>query len=373
MKQKGSSFRYAALFVALAMVAVFVASVFLTPEGLRAVYPAAVLSAAENVSPDYSFEEYYDLKTSAAGCDMFFIGADTTVAESYTVILDLFRFLCRNFGVRTLALNVGKNTAQRINDCLRAENDADLQEKIKELRAAGLFTEDLISFVRSLAALNGTLPRADGVTVVSVVVDTPAKATVDKIHSELISGWGSVPEHVSEALSISDVDEFFEHFNKYPDEYREFLGDETFENYKRINEHRLAGDYKEWKIAAQLGDLVSVPALITVDRDVVGEKSPLRSYAGKLGAKAAFVGVKYVSSRGLVKGEEIELHDFSMPFAPTRGIYFVSEKSMSRFTGWYRHVCDPSGTRGDVQALSDTGDYFVIVGSSAVKYGEGTK
>ena len=372
-KSSSSSFRIAALFVALAMVLQFVAVIFLTPAGLSKVYPFAVDVAAENVVPDYSFDEYYDLKGEFEGSDLFFIGADTTVAESYTVILDLMRFLCRNFGVKTLALNVGRSTVKHINDCIATKDAAELQEQITSLRSAGIFPEEFISFVRSLVALDHTLPSGSGITVVSVYSESAARATVDRVHSEIISRWGNASEAIMESLSISEIDDFFDHFFAHPDDYRKFLGDEEFEFFVQINAHRLAGDYREWRIASQIEEYVSSPILVAVEREVVGADSPLRSYAERMGKTASYVSASYVSCRGLSKGEEVEISDFSLPFAPDRGIFFVSAESISRFTRWSDFVCDPSGTGAASAPFSVTPDYFVIVGSKTVKYGDSTR
>ena len=367
--KKTSTLRSAALFIALAMIIQFAAVMLLTPEGLSALYPLAVSYASVNVTPDFVFDEYYDLKEEFEGCDTFFIGADTTVAESYGAILDLFRFVNRYFGVRTLALNVGRTTAARINDCLAAKSDAELEEKIADLCASGIFPDDLIAFVRALAALNSSMPLGKELTVESVYADTVKKATVDKIHSELISRWGDASPEITDALSINDADVFFEHFHANEQLYREFLGDEEFERFVEVDEHRAAGDYKEWRIASQLETFVSSPSLTVVDRDVLGEDSPLRAYVEKMGAKAAFVGVEYVSCRGMSKGEEVDVHDLSLPLAPERALWFVSAKSVAGFTDMYRFVGDPTG-KGGVAPLCAASDFYVIVGSEAVKYGE---
>ena len=350
------------------MVIQFAAVLFLTPEGLSAVFPLAVSYNGETVVPDFVFDEYYDLKSEFEGCDTFFIGADTTVADSYTAILDLFRFLNRYFDVRTLGLNVGKATASRVNDCLAAKSADELEEKIAALRASGIFSGEFISFARALAAFASTRPLGKELQVRSVNSDTVRRATLDKVHSELIARWGSADKELTDALSINDVDVFFEHFYAHEEMYREFLGDEDFARFVEIDEHRVAGDYNEWHIASQMEEFVSSPSLTVVDRTVISQDSPLRAYVGAMGAKSAFVGVEYVSCRGVFKGEEIDVHDFSQPLAPSRGLYFVSETSMSSFVSYCRFIDDPSG--GSSVSPTHAPDYYVVVGSPAVKYGE---
>ena len=366
--KKTSTLRSAALFVALAMIIQFAAVMLLTPEGLSALYPLAVSGAAEQIVPDLVFDEYYDLKGEFEGSDTFFIGADTTVAESYTAILDLFRFLNRYFGVRILALNIGKTTASRMNDCLAARGVTELEEKLGALRESGIFPNEFITFTRSLATLAASMPLGKEISVESVHVDTPKKATLDKLHSEIISRWASAPKEVTDALTFSDAGTFFEHFHAHAELYRQFLGDDEFARYVEVDEHRVAGDYKEWKIASQLGAFVSSPSLTVVDRDVVGEDSALRPYVEALGAKAAFVGVEYVSCRGLQMGEEVDVHDYSLPFAPERALYLLSARSVEAFTRFCRFVADPTGNGDASIALAP--DNYVVVGSPAVKYGE---
>ena len=360
----------AALFVAAAILIQAFAFVFLTREGLGAVYTAKVRLDAETVEPDYMFGEYYDLKEEYEGCDLFFLGADVTVADSYTVILDLLRFANRNFAVRTLGLNVGKSTASHVNDCLATADDAALEEQILILRGAGRFTEEFISFVRSLCIFNRTMPHGGGIKVISVVTDTPARTTLDKLRSDVISLWNSAPQAVRDSLSFNSLDLFFEHFYENSDAFREFLGDKEFERFKVVDEHRRAGDYSEWKVASQLEGIVSEPALIVVDRGVVGEKSALRRYAKDMGAKAAYLCVNYVSCKGLEKGEEVEITTPMLPTDLEHGVYIVTKNKIGAFLDAFRFIADPTGGGEGSPVLTPTKDFFIVVGSGAVIYRE---
>ena len=363
--KRSSHLAHAALFVAAAIVIQALACVFLTKEGLTAVYTVKVRLDAERIEHDYLFEEYYDLREEYEGCDMFFLGADTTVADSYTVILDFLSFANRNFGVKTLGLNVLKGTAARINACLETADDVTLEEQIADLRGSGNFTEEFISFVRSLSVFNRTMPHGGGITVVSVFLDTPSRASFDKLRNDLKSFSTPV---VRDSLSYNSIDKFFEHFHANAEAYREFLGDEEFENFLKVDEHRLAGDYDEWKIASQLEEVVSSPAVIVVPRGVVGEKSPLRKYASDMGAKAAYLCVNYVSCKGREKGEEVEVTNLTLPSELDRGIYIVTKKRIGAFLDAYRFITDPT-TGGEASpVLTPTEDFFIVVGSAAVKY-----
>lgn len=380
MKKKGASshFRKAAFFLAAAMILQALFTLLLTPQGLVTLYPYAVRSKSEKVENDASFAEYYPLRREFADCTLFFLGADTTVADSYSVILDYLRFLKRNFEITTLTLSVGTTTADRINTCLAASDTTELLASLEELKSNGRFTLEFINFVKDLCTLNQTLTPERKITVRSMFTESIYSATISRMSSHILSNWGNAGGEVSGIMSVSDVDAFFAYMTEYSAAFTEYLGEEEYNRYMELKAHYEAGDYDEWAIASKLPELADEHTLVIVSQNAVRQKSPLRAFVSELGKNASYMEVKYADSRGLRGGEEIEMQDIDLPFASQRSVRFVSRDDLEGFRSYYRLIANPFARedRREVEEYLDTlatPNFFVVIGSRAVSYDENTE
>lgn len=378
MREKGtaSHFRRAALFIALAMLLQLLFTVLLTPQGLVRLYPYAVRANSEKVENDASFSEYFSLRQDFSGCTMFFLGADTTVADTYFVMFDYLRFLKRNFEITSVVMNMGKVTADHINKCILAEDIEELHEVLSELRSSGRFSSELLNFVKNLCTFNKTLTPERKITVKPLVADSLYNATISRMSSDILSNFGSTSPEISAIMSITDINKFFEYMTEHSAAFAEYLGEEKYSRYMEIKSHYEAGDYTEWAIARKLPDLVAEPTLVIVGKDTVGIKSPLRRFVDELGVKGAYVEVKYADCRGIAHNTETEINDIDLPFASQRSVRFVARGDIEGFRAYYRLIANPAASEerreaGEYLDTLATPDFFVVVGSSAVSYDEG--
>lgn len=379
MKKGASShFRAAVLFIAAAMVIQAVFTLFLTPQGLVRLYPYAVRLKSEKVESDASFAEYHTLRQEFADCTMFFLGADTTVADSYFVILDYLSFLKRNFEITTLAMDIGTITADNINACLAASDTAGFNEALGNLRKNGRFTVEFLNFVKGLYTFNQTMIPERRITVKSVFTESVQSATVSDMSSDILADWGNLNDEVRGIMSISDVDGFFEYMAAHSAAFTDYLGEDGYNAYMEIRAHHEAGDYDEWAIASKLTDLVSEHTLLIVDQNAVRPKSPLRTFVSELGVNASYVSIMYSGCHGIGPNGEKELNDISLPFASERSVRFVSREKLGGFLGYYRLITNPASSEkrreaGEYLDNLTTQDFFVVIGSDAVKYGDTTE
>ncbi len=377
MRKKGTSshFRKATLFIVLAMILQLFFTVLLTPEGLVRLYPYAVYANSEKVENDASFSEYFPLRQEFADCTMFFLSADTTVADTYSVMLDYLRFLKRNFDITTVALNIGKANVERINKCVLASDVDELQNALAELRSNGRFSSELMNFAKGLCMFNKTLTPERKITVKSFLTESLYTATISRMSSDILSNFGNTTPEVSAIMSITDIDKFFDYLTEYADAFTEYLGEEKFNRYMEVKSHYYAGDYNEWTIAEKLPEFAEERALIIVGRDTVGVKSPLRTYVDELGVKGAYMDVKYSDCHGISINAETEVNDIDLPFVSSRSVRFVSREDIEGFRAFYRRIANPAAKddRRSVEEYLDnlaTPSFFVVIGSSAVNYDE---
>lgn len=374
-KGMGSHFRRAALFIVIAMILQLIFTVFLTPQGLVRLYPYAVRINSEKVENDASFSEYFTMREEFSDCTMFFLGADTTVADTYSVMFDYLRFLKRNFEITSVAMSMGKVTADRINKCIMSTDTDELQEALAELRSSGRFSSELLNFIKNLCTFNKTLTPGRKITVKPLMAESIHNATISRMNSDILANYGNTSSEISAIMSMTDVDDFFAYMTEHAAAFAEYLGEEKYSRYMEIKSHYDAGDYKEWAISEKLPEFVGEPTLIIVGRDTVGIKSPLRSFVDELGAKGAYVEVKYAACHGISKNEETEINDIDLPFSSQRCVRFVSRENIEGFRSYYRLIANPAGKedRNGAQEYLDTlatPNFFVVVGSSAVNYDE---
>ena len=373
-KTASARLRRAAAFVAAAMLLQALFVVFFTPQGLSRVYPFVLRLKSETIEDDSSFAEYYTLRGEFADADSFFLGADTYVADSYFVILDYLRFTKRYFEVKNLALGVGESSAAKINACLAAP-DAGLEEAFADFRSSGRYTKEFLDFVRSLCEFNKTLPPKRKLTVVPIYVESLDSAVVGRVTANIMSRLAKAPSEVSAALSISRAGEFFDHFDKNAEAFAEFLGEEEFSRLTGIEAHYRAGDYAEWALGERIAATVGEPTLYVVAPEMTSPDSPFRDQVAALGAKSAFVQIKYTGCFTLTSSGEVEKNDVDLPFAPKRGVMFVSGEKLDGFKAFYRFVADPAGDerKKDVAGALDSFSarhFFIVAGSPAAAYKE---
>lgn len=247
-------------------------TVFLTPQGLVRLYPYAIRANSKKVESDASFSEYFDLRQEFEGCTMFFLGADTTVSDTYFVMFDYLRFLKRNFEITSIAMNMGKVTAEHVNKCILAQDTTELHEALDELRSSGRFSSELLNFVKNLCTFNKTLTPERKITVKPLIAESIYNATISRMTSDILSNYGSTNPEISAILSITDIDKFFEYMTEHDTVFAEYLGEEKYNRYMEIKSHYNAGDYKEWAIAEKLPDFVADPTLVIVSKDTVGDR-----------------------------------------------------------------------------------------------------
>ena len=375
MKEKNSAhFRRAAIFIAAAMIVQAIFVVFFTPQGLRTVYPYVLRLKSEEIEDDSSFAEYYDLRNEFADADAFFLGADLSVADSYKVILDYIRFTKRYFDISVVALRVGEMSAEKINACLNAPDDA-LEAAITDFTTSGRYTTEFIAFVRSLCEFNKTLPPKRKLSVKSIYVESVESAVVGRVSSLIMSDPSGMAGEISYAISISAASEFFDYFDEHAAAFEAFLGAEQYARFVETEAHYRAGDYNEWALCEKIAPTLGVPTLYVVDPSIASPQNAFRYAIAALGAKGAFVQVKYSGCQTLSSAGVVDKNDVDLPFASKRSIRFVSGERLEGFRSFYRFVADPSGKGrkdGEIEAIDSfaTRDMFIVIGSPAVSYGD---
>lgn len=372
MKNSGSHFRRAALFIAAAMILQAIFVVFLTPQGLSKIYPYVLRFNSEKIEDDASFAEYFGLRSEFAGNSFFVLGADLGVADSYFVIFDYLRYLKKDFDVDMLALPVTVSCARAINEYLSssAENSA---SALAAVTSNGVFTADFISFLKKLYNFNATLSPRRKLTVCSDYAESLRSASVSRMSTLILNNFGKSTPEVSYALSIETADEFFTYFTDHESAFRDFLSEEEFAYFTEVKAHAEEGDFNEWILSAKLETYADNAILCVVDDPYARPGSPLCDMLSESGIDAKFVSTAYCGCKTLVSGVTEEKNDFDLPFDPGHSVRFASRDEIGPFLRFYRFVSNPSGKeeRRSVELIFDkfaTPSFFIVVGSEASSY-----
>lgn len=378
MERKRSNFskglRTTAIFVAVAFVLQLAFVLFLTPQGLSHLYPYLVRMKSEEVASDASFAEYYDLRTSFADGELFFLGVNTDVAESYFVILDYLRFLKKNFDIQTVALYVTPNVAGYINSYIFAEEGEELEAAKQTLENTGMRTADFYSFVDSLRALNETLSPQRKLTVTGIYAESLENDILNSFTNKLLGGWGGFGDVIMDALSISDIESFFDYFDAHLDSFAEFLGEEEFTRYCNARDLYRAGQYADWKTSLKIAALPEGRVLCVLPNERIAPNSAFYSFIEPLGRKYYSVQTKYHNCEtGSFTNQTTPLSDFELPFSSETSVRFVSEKATASFRDFYKYIANPSGSAEKAQTASAfddlvTPNFFIVSNSPAAKY-----
>ena len=378
MERKSSvshGLRSAAIFITIALLCQLLFVFLFTPNGLSVIYPTILRVSSEKIESDASFAEYYDVKDDYSSGDIFFLGADLGVGESYTVIIDYLRFLKQNADVCILALDISDYKAGLINDCIFSEGEAAYMENIAALRSVGGDTDDFYDFVRALYNINSTLTPKRKINVVSNKINGLYRDTVSRLKDNVMfNHTGDVV--INKTLNISDPAELISYIKENEQAFREYMDEEMFDSYMTIAEHMEADDYDEWQYAEKLGKLYSgVPMLWVCSRELIDAGSKFYGYVDEFEAEYRAVQIRYSKcTRVNIDKTTSELDEISIPFAFENEIFFVFGGKTRAFLDYYRRIANPFENEkksGIASALDDfaTNDFFIVCRSGPAEYG----
>lgn len=380
-KEKNNTFshklRCAALFIVIASVAQLIFALLFTAQGLFAIYPTVLRMKSEKISQDNVFPEYFDVRSEFSHKGLYILGADTGVSASYDVIIDYLRFLKQSAEVSVLSLNISKYDAGKINDCLLAENPEEREKGIKFFRSSKNYSEEFCTFVRSLCQINDRLTPQRKISVASNKVPDLFSKTVSEIQNDIISALSTDPVLVG-SYTCRTVDEFLAYVKANEVTFREFLGNEKFEELLVLDEHNKLGDYEEWAYSSIVSEYCADNTVLSVcEPNMIRDGSPLFAYISQSDIECTPVQIKYSKCQTLDKKKEtVSLSDISVPFTSENDIFFVSAKKAESFISYYRKIANPSAipSREKIaNALSvfSTDSFFIVCNSDAVSYTKG--
>lgn len=263
--------RTAALFIALAFVLQLIFVMFLTPQGLYRVYPYVVRLKSERVRSDASFAEYYDLRTAFADGEIYLLGTDMGVAESYFVILDYIRFLKKSFDIETVALPVTPYVAGIINEYISAQAGDDLEAAEEKLYQTGVRSNEYYDFIKNLRSYNETLSPQRKLNIAGIYTETIENDIINDFVNKVISNWTDAGEVLSRAISISKSDEFFDYFDEHTAEFERFLSEAEFSRYSEARNLYREGVYDDWKAYDKISTLGDGKVLCVLSNERIAQ------------------------------------------------------------------------------------------------------
>ena len=369
--------RTAALFIALAFVLQLIFVMFLTPQGLYHVYPYVVRLKSERVRSDASFAEYYDLRTAFADGEMFLLGTDMGIAESYFVILDYIRFLKKSFDIETVALPVTPYVAEIINEYISAQAGDDLESAEEKLYQTGVRSNEYYDFIKNLRSYNETLSPQRKLNIAGIYTETIENDIINDFVNKVISNWTDAGEVLSRAISISKADEFFDYFDGHTAEFERFLSEAEFSRYSEARNLYREGVYDDWKAYDKISTLGDGKVLCVLSNERIAPRSKLYGYLDSCGKTYYAVQTKYSGCESAVaNGKKVEVNDIDLPFSSEMSVRFVSGGETASFLDFYRYVANPSSSPEKEETASAldrfaTQNYFIVSDSPAVSYDTG--
>ena len=371
-----SRIRSASLFIAAAAVLQFLCVMLFTPQGLSVLYPAVLRFSSEKVAFDGAFTEYYDIRDEFSDSDVFIVGADTGVSATYEAILDYIRFLKQTADISVIAIDTSTYKEDAINLCIASENEAQFQENMKKLRDIGRDTKEFYNFVRELYNINSALTPQRKLRLVSDNVPTLERSTVKRMDDRILSDWPK-DSTVSKVFGMKDPEELIVYMRSNEAIFREYLGDEKYEEFMEIGRHAEAGDYVQWQLSGKLDELYSGEKMLVIcPAAFLDASDPLGGYLSEKAYSVRSVQIRYSSCESLSSdGTSAPVDDISLPFTSENEVRFVSGKSVSGFLGYYEKVANPfakedRASLGAALENFSTENFFVICNSGASSYAE---
>ena len=347
-----------------------------TPQGLSVLYPAVLRFSSEKVAFDGAFTEYYDIRDEFSDSDVFIVGADTGVSATYEAILDYIRFLKQTADISVIAIDTSTYKEDAINLCIASENEAQFQENMKKLRDIGRDTKEFYNFVRELYNINSALTPQRKLRLVSDNVPTLERSTVKRMDDRILSDWPK-DSTVSKVFGMKDPEELIVYMRSNEAIFREYLGDEKYEEFMEIGRHAEAGDYVQWQLSGKLDELYSGEKMLVIcPAAFLDASDPLGGYLSEKAYSVRSVQIRYSSCESLSSdGTSAPVDDISLPFTSENEVRFVSGKSVSGFLGYYEKVANPfakedRASLGAALENFSTENFFVICNSGASSYAE---
>ena len=365
-----SRIRSASLFIAAAAVLQFLCVMLFTPQGLSVLYPAVLRFSSEKVAFDGAFTEYYDIRDEFSDSDVFIVGADTGVSATYEAILDYIRFLKQTADISVIAIDTSTYKEDAINLCIASENEAQFQDNMKKLRDIGRDTKEFYNFVRELYNINSALTPQRKLRL------TLERSTVKRMDDRILSDWPK-DSTVSKVFGMKDPEELIVYMRSNEAIFREYLGDEKYEEFMEIGRHAEAGDYVQWQLSGKLDELYSGEKMLVIcPAAFLDASDPLGGYLSEKAYSVRSVQIRYSSCESLSSdGTSAPVDDISLPFTSENEVRFVSGKSVSGFLGYYEKVANPfakedRASLGAALENFSTENFFVICNSGASSYAE---
>lgn len=363
--------RAAALFIAIAFVLQLVFVILLTPQGLSHIYPYLVRAKSEEITHDASFAEYYDLRTAFADGELFFLGSDTNVAQSYYVILDYLRFLKKSFDINYLALDVTITYANTINEYISADDAtlAEAEEKLMKTNKTAEFRE----FIKDLRDFNNTLTPQRKLTVIGIDTIDIYEEILDPFRDNLVYNWVNVDTTITTAVQKSDPDEFFDYFDANAEAFESYLGKNEYNRFIKARDLYRTGNYDNQKLAEKIAAIPEGKALCVVPNERLDTDSGFFDCL-KDERVAYSVQTKYHNSqKGPSQSRITDVNDIDLPFSSETAVRFVTEQDTASFRNFYRRISNPTGRddKADLAAYFDefaTPYYFIVSNSPAALY-----
>lgn len=158
MNRRKKRWKQTVIFLVSALFVCLAASLFLTEAGITRLYPFAVRTQTEEISPSgNSYTVYHNLRSSVGAAEMIVVGVDLNIGESYDLLGHFMRFAKQYSEIGIVLLPVSEGDAEEINQFLTAES-SEIQRKREELlKSMPHFSVDFIDFLTELAYVNATV------------------------------------------------------------------------------------------------------------------------------------------------------------------------------------------------------------------------
>lgn len=372
--------RGVAVFVAVILVLLGVAHLFMTPSGLEMLYPYALALRSDSIKTgDAGLGEYFSLHKDVEDAGVIILASELDVDDTYRLASDYLTFLGRFTKVSTAAVYTPYSRVRNISKASEEGNYSSFAKACNNQRVSKALSDQFFLFLEKVYSLNTKLTPDNKISVTGIKGNTDYKGLISSLVTDIFTLTGDIGGTYSEVFNAKSSDEFVELFKKHESSLAEVLGDK-FENYYEMLDHVLSGTVEEMYAIKNFERYIPAgegAVFAVLPRKLCEEDSILIRKLEELYGKVVLTNTVYYDCTTLENREEKPLNDGTFPgFAD--GIRIASANKLKGFRDYYEKV---SGTF-DSESLSDRSGaigeagkntFFIISGSGPVTFSEEKK
>ena len=219
------------LFVIITVVVQLAALLFMTPQGLAAVYPYILHMKSEEINTgDANIGEYFSLHNDVENAGLVILSVDTGIKDSYTLAADYLRFLVRFTDVSDVAMYIQQMRLSDISSAVVSGDYVGFEKACDKQRDLKALSDQIYSFAGSVYAINSRLAPDKKISMVGIKGQSGLSDIISTLTADLyIIPGGSNGEHM-EILEAKTSEEYVTLFRKHEAKLREILGNK-FDNH----------------------------------------------------------------------------------------------------------------------------------------------